>query len=148
MMRRSVERASKAAQLLGGLLCAALGLRLMTLAIGDAQASRMPLPAPKAAPFASTTPAAVTTGPARARHVPAPDRGRHSAGDSLRLMLSVLAGPERSEVYLNGSRLGLTPYLGDLTCKQGEQLRIEIVPTREALISRSATCEGRTLWIR
>jgi hypothetical protein len=152
MTRAALDRAFQAAQLLAGVLCAALGLRVMTLAIADAHAARAPLPVLTAQ--AGTAPApAPTPAPARTRHVPAPDRPRNSsnkdgAGEPLRLMLSVLAGPERSEVYVNGSRLGLTPYLGDLSCKQGEQLRIEVVPERDALISRSATCEGRTLLIR
>jgi len=134
------------AQLLGGGLCAALGLRLMILAIGDARASRAPAPAPDA-PMATASAALPSRTPARSRHVPAPER--LAAEDSpVRLTLSVAAGPERSEVYVNGSRLGWSPYVGDYTCKQGEQLRIEIVPTRGNLITRSATCEGRTLWIR
>ena len=150
MKRAVLEHARTVAQLLGGLLCAVLGLRVMVLAIGDAQASRVPAAAPASSvPVPETAPAAVKTAPKRAQHVPAPERGhKGKPGDSLRLMLSVLAGPERSEVYVNGSRLGLTPYLGDLSCKQGEQLRIEVVPERSALISRSAICEGRTLLIR
>jgi hypothetical protein len=140
-----LKRAGKAAHLLAGLLCAVLGLRVMTLAIGDAQARRAPVPlasgevAPRAGTFAA---------PARAQHVPAPERSNAVGGAPLRLMLSVVAGPERSEVYVNGSRLGLSPYLGDYTCKAGEQLRIEVVPAHQGLITRSATCEGQTLLIR
>ena len=140
-----LKRASKAAHLLGGLLCAALGLRVMALAIGDAQARRAPVPVASAevAPQVGTVPAT-----ARAQHVPAPERSNATVGPPLRLMLSVVAGPERSEVYVNGSRLGLSPYLGDYTCKAGEQLRIEVVPAHQGLITRSATCEGQTLLIR
>jgi len=148
MKGRILERASQASQLLGGSLGALLGLRLMVLAIGEAQARRAPAALVTPA-SASAVAAEVGTGPtrARARHVPAPER-RAADGNSLRLMLSVVAGPERSEVYVNGSRLGLSPYLGDYTCKQGEELRIEVVPAHQALITRSATCEGQTLWIR
>jgi len=143
MMRATVERASKAAQLLGGVLCAGLGLRLMTLAIGEAQARRAPAPAPEP----TATPAAVQPSRVRDRRVPAPERVKGD-GTPLRLTLSVMAGPEHSEVYVNGSHLGSSPYLGDYTCKQGEPLRIEVVPSHEGLITRSATCEGTTLWIR
>jgi hypothetical protein len=120
----------------------------MVLAIGEAQLRRAPA-ALAGEPSASAAPAEVGPGPTRprARHVPAPER-RAAEGESLRLMLSVVAGPERSEVYVNGSRLGLSPYLGDYTCKHGEELRIEVVPAHQALITRSATCEGQTLWIR
>jgi len=147
MTSDKLRRASKVAHLLGGLLCAALGLRVMTLAIGDAQARRAPArPAPSdVAPVAGRAP---VPAPARAQHVPAPERSTAVSGAPVRLMLSVLAGPERSEVYVNGSRLGLSPYLGDYTCKAGEQLRIEVVPAHQGLITRSATCEGQTLLIR
>jgi len=146
MKRGILNRASQVAQLLGGLLCALLGLRLMVLAIGDAQARRAPAP-PAAEPKLAALATGVSAPPVRARQVPAPERNVGD-GTSLRLMLSVVAGPERSEVYVNGSRLGLSPYLGDYTCKHGEELRIEVVPAHRALITRSATCEGQTLWIR
>lgn len=148
MTRATLDRTGKIAQLLGGLLCAALGLRVMTLVIGEAQARRAPVAEPRA--VASKTGPAPAPGPAtaRTRHQPAPERARALGGPSLRLMLSVNAGPERSEVYVNGSLLGLSPYVGDLTCKEGEQLRVEVVPPKGALVTRSATCEGRTLLIR
>jgi hypothetical protein len=147
MMRATVERASKAAQLLGGVLCAALGLRMMTLAIGEARARRAPALAPEPAATATEAAALPSRGPVHNRRASVPE---HVVGDGtpLRLTLSVVAGPEHSEVYVNGSRLGSSPYLGDYTCKQGEPLRIEIVPRHEGLITRSAICEGRTLWIR
>lgn len=144
MKRATLDRAGKGAQLLGGLLCAALGLRVMTLAIGEAQARRAPVPEPVAeAPKAKPGPAT-----ARERHRSAPERATAPTGAPLRLMLSVNAGPERSEIYVNGSRIGLSPYLGDYSCKQGEQLRVELVPPKGALVTRSATCEGQTLLIR
>jgi hypothetical protein len=145
MISDTLKRASKGAHLLGGLLCAALGLRVMTLAIADAQARRAPA---RLASSESAPGAGISAAPARAQHVPAPERNAAVAAAPLRLMLSVVAGPERSEVYVNGSRLGLSPYLGDYTCKAGEPLRIEVVPAHQGLITRSATCEGQTLLIR
>jgi hypothetical protein len=148
MKRATLDRAGKIAQLTGGVLCAALGLRVMTLAIGEAQARRAPVADPVAeAPQPGKAPP-VRPATARQRHKPAPERRGAQAGASLRLMLSVNAGPERSEVYVNGSRIGLSPYLGDYTCKQGEQLRVEVVPPKGALVTRAATCEGQTLLIR
>lgn len=146
MTRATLDRTGKGAQLLGGLLCAALGLRVMTLAVGEAQARRAPAPEPPVAIKGDRAPAGPAT--ARERHKPAPERATVATGAPLRLMLSVNVGPERSEVYVNGSRIGLSPYLGDYSCKQGEQLRVEIVPPKGALVTRSAACEGRTILIR
>ncbi len=145
MKRATLERTARGAQLLGGVLCAALGLRVMVLAIGEAQARRAPGPEPVAQKSEAPAPAPTS---ARARHKPAPERATAQSGAPLRLMLSVNAGPERSEIYVNGSRLGLSPYVGDYSCKQGEQLRVELVPPKGALVTRSAICEGRTLLIR
>jgi len=139
-----IDRVGRGAQLLGGALVATLGVRVMTLAIGEAQARRLPASQPVV--VAAPAPAPAPAEPVRAPLGPPPKT--LPKGAPLRLMLSVLAGPERSEVFVNGSRLGLTPYLGDLSCKQGEPLRIEVVPAHQPLISRSALCEGRTLLIR
>jgi hypothetical protein len=118
-------------------------------AIAEVQAVRVAatpeLPAPEQAVLAeelTPPPSAPPPPPPRSRSVEAP------SGPSMRLMLSVLVGPERSEVYVNGRRVGLSPYLGDLTCKQGEDLKIEVVPVRQPLITRQAKCVGRTLLIR
>jgi len=138
-----IDRVGRGAQLLGGALVATLGVRVMTLAIGEAQARRLPVSQPV---VASPAPALEPALPVRAPLGPPPKTV--PKGAPLRLMLSVLAGPERSEVFVNGSPLGLTPYLGDLSCKQGEPLRIEVVPAHQGLIRRSAICEGRTLFIR
>lgn len=139
-----LDRTRRGAQLLGGALLATLGLRVMTLAIGEAQARRLPPPTPVM--LAPPAPVALPSEPVRAALGP-PEK-TVPKGAPLRLMLSVVAGPERSEVFVNGSRLGMTPYLGDLSCKQGEPLRVEVVPAQQGLISRSAICEGRTLLIR
>jgi hypothetical protein len=139
-----IDRVGRGAQLLGGSLVAALGLRVMTLAIGEAQARRLPIS--EAVVVEPPAPAPAPAQPVRAPLGPPPKPV--PKGAPLRLLLSVLAGPERSEVFVNGSRLGLTPYLGDLSCKQGEPLRVEVVPIHQGLISRSAICEGGTLLIR
>jgi hypothetical protein len=146
-LSRVQKSTQKLAELLGGLLFAALGLHLMIQAVGDARARRAPPPPHVAMPeeqpeaLPSRPPAAVPPLAARVHRDP-------SDAAPLRLMLSVLAGPERSEVYVNGSRVGYSPYLGDLSCKSGEKLRIEIVPQKAPLIARTATCEGTTLLIR
>ena len=145
-LSRIQKSAQKAAELFGAVSFAALGLHLMIQAVGDARARRAPplphlvMPEEQAEALPSTSPAVL----------PVPTRVHRDPSDAVpvRLMLSVLAGPERSEVYVNGSRVGYSPYLRDLSCKSGEKLRIEIVPRRAPLIERFATCEGTTLLIR
>jgi hypothetical protein len=71
-----------------------------------------------------------------------------SGGAPLSLILSVIVGPQQSDVFVNGRRVGMSPYVGDLSCKQGENLRIEVVPITEPLITRHAKCQGQALLVR
>lgn len=139
-------RAWQAPQLLGGVLCAALGLRIMIVAVGEARAARAAAPAPETEPALRQLAEQISAPAEEIEALPAPAPAPEVK--SLRLFLSVVVGPERSEVFVNGARLGLSPYLGDFTCKQGESLAIDIVPVERPLITRRATCAGKTVLIR
>jgi len=56
--------------------------------------------------------------------------------------------PTRAAVLLITSDRGLAGAYSSSVIKAGEQLRIEVVPAHQGLITRSATCEGQTLLIR
>lgn len=150
MKRGWIQWTGCTSQLLGAGLGAAVGLRIMIGAITEAQAGRA---AAAIEPREPEKPALLVlaeelTTPPPPLPPPPPRPNDPPSGQSVRLMLSVVAGPERSEVYVNGRLLGLSPYLGDFTCKQGESLKIEIVPVRQPLITRQAKCAGRTVLIR
>jgi hypothetical protein len=144
-----IGRAQVGLHLLAGALCAALGLRIMIDAIGEARITR-----PVVAPAQPEKPPLLELADemmARAPPPPAPAPVKAEAeapARSLRLFLSVVVGPQRSDVFVNGARLGLSPYLGDLTCKEGEDLLVQVVPDRGAMITRQAKCGGQTLLIR
>ena len=147
MKRVWLERAARAAQVLGALLLAGAGLRLMTVAIASAALAHD-------TDVAGVAPAAPRRSRARptnaANAIPAAvsaESTQIAVSKPVRLMISVLAGPPRSEVFLNGVRLGFSPYVGDVACKLGESLRIEIVPLNDPLIVRHGTCNGGTLRI-
>jgi hypothetical protein len=57
-----------------------------------------------------------------------PKPRREVAGTPLRISVIVSAGPPRSEVYVDGILVGNTPYLGIMSCKAGEIVRVQIVP--------------------
>jgi len=61
--------------------------------------------------------------------------------------LGVSAGPPRSDVYINGRKVGQTPFLGDTSCKTGQSIRIEIMPPRGAPLVYSRDCVGGALEI-
>lgn len=148
MSRRWLGRLGQGLGVLAATLFAAAGLRLMTVAVAWAVEVRSPkltlAPAPaRTVPARSSVVARAASGESAPMPQPLP------SGEPLRLMLAVSAGAPRSEVYVNGSRLGLSPYLGDYTCKRGEKLKIEIVPAANLpLILREAVCEGKTLRVQ
>jgi hypothetical protein len=143
-----IGRTQLGLSLLAAALCAALGLRIMIDAIGEARTARAAaVPKPERPPLLDLAEELT----ARPEPPPpgAPDETEEEQPvRSLRLFLSVVVGPERSEVFVNGARLGLSPYLGDFTCKEGEDLDVQVVPTHGALIMRQAKCGGQTLLIR
>jgi hypothetical protein len=67
---------------------------------------------------------------------PAPIRAR-------RLLVDV--GPERSEVYVQGRLVGHTPYVGQVSCAEGQPIKIDILPPEGAPAVRSAVCRGDTI---
>jgi hypothetical protein len=62
------------------------------------------------------------------------------AGRPLRVTLGVNYGAPRSEVYVNGSLVGQTPFLGDTSC-------IEVVQTTGAPLTYLRHCLGGSLEI-
>jgi hypothetical protein len=52
------------------------------------------------------------------------------AGVSLRIPLMVTAGPDRSDVLVDGVNVGNSPFVGEVTCKAGERIQIQVVPAK------------------
>lgn len=72
---------------------------------------------------------------------------RVAPGASLRIPLVVTAGPERSTVIVNGAVVGQSPYLGEVSCKSGETVTVELVPERGLPLVRHRRCSPGTLRI-
>jgi len=60
-----------------------------------------------------------------------------------RLLVDV--GPGRSEVFVQGRKVGHTPYVGQINCSEGQPIRIEILPPQGAPVARSAICRGEII---
>lgn len=56
--------------------------------------------------------------------------------------LLVDLGPERSVVYVNGRKVGQTPYGGELICTDGEEVLIQVLPGEGAPLARKVRCTG------
>ena len=98
-------------------------------------------PAPVASASASAAPATSAVMPAVASGSAAPA----PRGKAVRVRFSITAGPERSDVYIDGSKLGQVPFVGDSSCRAGEPVSIEVVPKTGSKLKFERTCELGTI---
>lgn len=70
-----------------------------------------------------------------------------ASGRPLSVLLSVDYGSPRSDVYVNGRKVGQTPFVGDTSCKSGQPLKIEIVPARGVPLRYERICQSGSLQI-
>lgn len=49
-------------------------------------------------------------------------------------------GPPRSEVFINGRLVGQSPYAGQVACKDGDTVRVAVLPRSGAPITREMRC--------
>jgi hypothetical protein len=61
--------------------------------------------------------------------------------------LLVQLGPARSEVIVNGRRLGETPFAGQWTCADGDALRVQVIPRLGAPLERTLRCGGVSMLV-
>ena len=98
-------------------------------------------PAPTASASASAVPFLSAEFPriGSASAAPAP------RGKPVRVRMSITAGPDRADVYVDGAKLGQVPFLGDTSCRAGETISIEIVPKTGNKMKLERTCELGTI---
>ncbi len=122
MIRAALDRIADALWLLAGALVLTLGAR----------AEYVAMTTPGAA--SADQPAAATSRGARrqrepeqvARHRRGPERATPGATITTQIIVEG-AGPRRATVQVDGAAVGQTPYIGDVTCRVGEPVRVEIV---------------------
>ena len=69
-----------------------------------------------------------------------PAEGAESEPQAQLRRLVVDFGPERSDVYLGGRKVGKVPYVGHVHCKLGELVRVQVLPPQGPPISREVPC--------
>jgi hypothetical protein len=154
MIRDLVERAAYAVQLLAALAILVLCGRFAFAAVGFA-IERQVQPPPSVERTAAEPalpgrlrslydllPSALAPEPSAAQK-----RDAGAAPTSVKAYLVVSGGPERSDVYVNGVRVGQSPFVGDVTCKPGKPVRIELLPPKGAPLVHERPCIEGTLRI-
>jgi len=140
MIRQSVGRAASWAQLCAALLLAVAGARFGVAGLLFAVRAQAPelssatSPAPPA-PASAIAPVPPPTGPTV------------KVGAALRVPIVVNAKQERSEVRVDGVRVGHSPYVGEVSCKAGEQVKIDVLPPQGVPLSFERRCAPGTLHI-
>lgn len=143
--RASVVRTAVAARFAAAVLVAMAAARLaVTAALGAVHASTPELPSPGVRAASSTTSAPPAASSSRAvRAQAAASAG--TPGKPVRMNLVVtVAG--RSEIYVNDFLVGKSPYIGDVACKVGKPVTIEVVPAKgESKIYKRGCFENGTI---
>ena len=57
-------------------------------------------------------------------------------------------GPERSEVFIGGKKVGHTPFGGQISCIDGQPVEIVVLPTRGVPLQRRLQCSGEQLRVQ
>ena len=144
MIRESVGRASSIAQLFAAATLALVGARFGAAGILFAVRERAP------ALESSRAPAPIPPKPAPppATSVAPPKQGEQvKVGASLRLSVVVTLSPDRSEVHVDGVNVGKTPYIGEVSCKAGEDVKFDVLPPKGNPKSFTKKCVPGTIRI-
>jgi hypothetical protein len=51
-------------------------------------------------------------------------------------------GPPRSRVFVRGREIGRTPYAGQITCKAGDRITVDVMPAQGMPIRRTFACHA------
>jgi hypothetical protein len=97
-----------------------------------------PPPAASSAPAGSASAQPIDSGVPRAASA-AP------LGKAIRVRVSVSVGPDRADVYVDGSRLGQVPFVGDTSCRVGEMIDVEVAPKTGKRLKFQKPCEAGTV---
>jgi hypothetical protein len=149
-LRGHLRQVASTSRFVAALLVTAVSIRFAiagvhhALGVSGANFADKPAPHTPAEPSARPRPTLQPVGggpPAVPTAAPLP------AGRPLRVTLGVNYGAPRSEVYVNGSLVGQTPFLGDTSCKSGQSIRIEVVQPTGAPLTYLRDCRGSSLGI-
>ncbi|MEZ4226337.1 MAG: hypothetical protein R3B13_35660 [Polyangiaceae bacterium] len=136
MIRAAVSRAAAVARLSAALLlCAAAG-RFALSAVAETVQQK----APEMVPSAIVDRPIITADPPAPPPAPQLTGPTVERGKSIRIPIVVSVGEDRSEVRINGVEVGHSPYVGEVSCKAGESVNIELVPTRGPLRQFQRVC--------
>jgi hypothetical protein len=159
-MSTGIDRLESSAWLITLAFGAAIGVRALTVLGAEAlrpAASTFggELAGASAAPTVRTRPDDEATRREQLLELANPDRTAEVSSEAnadeprmIRPQLYVNAGPERSYVYVNGNRVGQTPFVGEVTCREGDPVRVDVDPPKGVPMRFVGQCVGRMLTVK
>jgi len=141
--RASVVKLAAACRLSAAVLVALAAVRLAVVATLDAARARAPALATSTAP----PPVTASASPVDSSRAGRVHRAVRASGKSVLVNLVVTAGG-RSEVYVDHGLVGKSPYIGDVSCRVGSTVVIQVVPAKGApRVFKRECVEGGTIEI-
>ncbi len=140
MSRAALERLADGLWLGAGALSLTLGARAGYVATTTPGASSAEPPAVTASPAARQLPGPTRAAPTRGR----PERAAPGALVTTQIIVDG-AGLGRATVRVDGAEVGQTPYIGDVTCRVGEPVRVELLSSRDEGRSYAVPCRDDVL---
>lgn len=68
------------------------------------------------------------------------ERTKFVAGEAVQVQLMVSLPPDRSEIMVNGTLVGRSPFIGDVACRVGDKVRIDVIPEKGMPVSVERLC--------
>ncbi len=141
--RRVLEQVARTLQLTGGLLLAVFSVQFALRALEERRARvSAPAPVPSEDRRALAASAAASAPSAAAPLTAAPPTPPAPSGTPLRMSLVVDARQPRAEVYVAGVRVGETPFVGEVSCRAGSSVKIEVLQRQGPPVSFERPCSG------
>lgn len=137
----TIERVAIAARALG-----AIGVLVIAGRFAFVSAKAATTAAPTEAPSGSAPPARgserapITERPGEPRPVP-------GKGKIVRVTAMITLPPDQSEIFIDGARIGRTPYMGDVECEAGKRVRVKLVPPKGPTVELDRSCDSKDLEI-
>lgn len=134
MNGRSLEQLAAALGVPGAALALVVSVRFAWLAVQGATAP-VPQPPESTAPPPRAAPVATETASAPADRPPAVP-----GGTPVRMSLVVDSEHGRAQVFVDGVPVGDTPFVGDVSCRAGKPVKVDIMPPKRVPVTREFEC--------
>lgn len=103
--------------------------------------------APEPPPIAGSASAPVGRGTERPPPAPHDAPPIAARGKIVRVTAMITLQPDQSEIFVDDTRVGRTPYMGNVECEVGGRVHVKVVPPKGKPIELDRACDSKDLEI-